>query len=103
MRPLLDDPDPAVRRAAVHVAGVVLGSPAEILEQVAAADSGRGRRGIVAGALLTDGLADRLYGTGDEDVRAGLAANRGFPTGWSPPSPRMPPRRSGSRCPCGRS
>ncbi|WP_239487438.1 hypothetical protein [Streptomyces durocortorensis] len=68
-----------MRRAAAHVADVVLGSPAEILEQVAAADSGRGRGRTVAGAVLTGELADRLYATGDENVRAGLTANRGLP------------------------
>ncbi|MFH9611857.1 LRV domain-containing protein [Streptomyces sp. NPDC017448] len=79
VRPLLDDPDPAVRRAAGHVTGVVPGSAAEILEQVAAADSGWERRETAAGAVLTDRLAERLYATGDEDVRQGLAANPGLP------------------------
>ncbi len=77
--PLLDDPDPAVRRAAAHVAGVVVGSPAEILEQVAAAESGWQRRETAAGAVLGGELADRLYATGDEDVREGLAFNTGLP------------------------
>lgn len=78
VRPLLDDPDPAVRRAAAHVADVVVGAPAKILEQLGAA-SGRRRQEIAAGAVLTGELADRLYATDDEDVRQGLAANPGLP------------------------
>lgn len=94
VRPLLDDPDPAVRRAAADVAGVVVGAPAEIREQLDRAASGSERRRIAAGAVLTGELADRLCADPDEDIRRGLAANSGLPAGpvavlASDPSPAV--------------